>query len=206
MPQKIAVLDYGMGNHFSVVKRLLKFDCDAYTCNSINGIIKADKIILPGVGHFGKAVDNIRKLGISEILNEAVLEHKKPILGICLGMQLMAKCSEEGNSEGLGWFDAKVVRFNISDYLSFKIPHIGWNTVEIKKDSALLKNIPNNSEFYFVHAYHMQTNINQDILGISNYAYPFVSALEKDNIFGVQFHPEKSHEIGNTLLENFTKL
>jgi glutamine amidotransferase len=121
-------------------------------------------------------------------------------------MQLMAKYSEEGNSEGLGWFDAKVVRFNISDYLSFKIPHIGWNTVEIKKDSALLKNIPNNSEFYFVHAYHMQTNINQDILGISNYAYPFVSALEKDNIFGVQFHPEKSHEIGNTLLENFTKL
>ena len=206
MPQNIMVLDYGMGNHFSIVKRLLKFDCRVFAGNSVKEMSEADKIVLPGVGHFGKAVENIKKLGVLDALNEAVLAKQKPILGICLGMQLMAKKSEEGNTEGLGWIDAEVVKFKITNSLHFKIPHIGWNTVEQKKDAALLKNIPSNSEFYFVHAYHMHNNQNQDILGVTNYEYSFVSAIEKDNIFGVQFHPEKSHDIGNTLLENFTKL
>ncbi len=200
------VLDYGMGNHFSIVKRLLKFDCRVFAGNSVKEMSEADKIVLPGVGHFGKAVENIKKLGVLDALNEAVLAKQKPILGICLGMQLMAKKSEEGNTEGLGWIDAEVVKFKITNSLHFKIPHIGWNTVEQKKDAALLKNIPSNSEFYFVHAYHMHNNQNKDILGVTNYEYSFVSAIEKDNIFGVQFHPEKSHDIGNTLLENFTKL
>ena len=200
------VLDYGMGNHFSIVKRLLKFDCRVFAGNSVKEMSEADKIVLPGVGHFGKAVENIKKLGVLDALNEAVLAKQKPILGICLGMQLMAKKSEEGNTEGLGWIDAEVVKFKITNSLHYKIPHIGWNTVEQKKDAALLKNIPSNSEFYFVHAYHMHNNQNQDILGVTNYEYSFVSAIEKDNIFGVQFHPEKSHDIGNTLLENFTKL
>lgn len=206
MPQNIMVLDYGMGNHFSIVKRLLKFDCRVFAGNSVKEMSEADKIVLPGVGHFGKAVENIKKLGVLDALNEAVLAKQKPILGICLGMQLMAKKSEEGNTEGLGWIDAEVVKFKITNSLHYKIPHIGWNTVEQKKDAALLKNIPSNSEFYFVHAYHMHNNQNQDILGVTNYEYSFVSAIEKDNIFGVQFHPEKSHDIGNTLLENFTKL
>jgi glutamine amidotransferase len=206
MPQNIMVLDYGMGNHFSIVKRLLKFDCRVFAGNSIKEMSEADKIVLPGVGHFGKAVENIKKLGLLDALNEAVLGKQKPILGICLGMQLMAKKSEEGNTEGLGWIDAEVVKFKITHSLYYKIPHIGWNTVEQKKDAALLKNIPSNSEFYFVHAYHMHNNQNQDILGVTDYEYSFVSAIEKDNIFGVQFHPEKSHDIGNTLLENFTKL
>jgi glutamine amidotransferase len=206
MPQNIMVLDYGMGNHFSIVKRLLKFDCRVFAGNSIKEMSEADKIVLPGVGHFGKAVENIKKLGLLDALNEAVLGKQKPILGICLGMQLMAKKSEEGNTEGLGWIDAEVVKFKITHSLHYKIPHIGWNTVEQKKDAALLKNIPSNSEFYFVHAYHMHNNQNQDILGVTDYEYSFVSAIEKDNIFGVQFHPEKSHDIGNTLLENFTKL
>lgn len=206
MPQNIMVLDYGMGNHFSIVKRLLKFDCRVFAGNSVKEMSEADKIVLPGVGHFGKAVENIKKLGVLDALNEAVLAKQKPILGICLGMQLMAKKSEEGDTEGLGWIDAEVVKFKITNSLHFKIPHIGWNTVEQKKDAALLKNIPSNSEFYFVHAYHMHNNQNQDILGVTNYEYSFVSAIEKDNIFGVQFHPEKSHDIGNTLLENFTKL
>jgi glutamine amidotransferase len=206
MPQKIAVLDYGMGNHFSVVKRLLKFDCDAFITSSKKEIAEADKIILPGVGHFAKAVENIKKLGIWDSLNEAVLIQKKPILGICLGMQLMAKSSEEGSAEGFGWFDATVVKFKITNSLNYKIPHIGWNTVEHQKDSALLKNIPNNSAFYFVHAFHMQINANYDIIGESSYGYKFVSAVEHQNIFGVQFHPEKSHDTGNLLLQNFTKL
>ena len=206
MPQNIMVLDYGMGNHFSIVKRLLKFDCRVFAGNSVKEMSEADKIVLPGVGHFGKAIENIKKLGVLDALNEAVLAKQKPILGICLGMQLMAKKSEEGNTEGLGWIDAEVVKFKITNSLHYKIPHIGWNTVEQKKDAALLKNIPSNSEFYFVHAYHMHNNQNQDILGVTNYEYSFVSAIEKDNIFGVQFHPEKSHDIGNTLLENFTKL
>jgi glutamine amidotransferase len=206
MTQKIAVLDYGMGNHFSVVKRLMKFNCDAFIAHSKKEINEADKIILPGVGHFANAAENIKGLEIWDSLNEAVLIKKKPILGICLGMQLMAKNSEEGNADGLGWFDANVVRFKVSENSNFKIPHIGWNTVTQKKDSALLKDIPNNSEFYFVHAYHMKTSKSQDILSESNYAYDFVSAVEQENIFGVQFHPEKSHELGNLLLQNFTKL
>ncbi len=206
MPQKIAVLDSGMGNHFSVVKRLLKFNCDAYIAQSNKDINEADKIILPGVGHFAKAVENIKGLGIWDSLNEAVLIKKKPILGICLGMQLMAKSSEEGNAEGLGWFDANVVRFKVSENTNFKIPHIGWNSVAQKKDSNLFSNISEQSEFYFVHAYHMQVSKIQDILGESSYAYDFVSAVERENIFGVQFHPEKSHDSGNLLLQNLTKL
>ena len=206
MPQKIAVLDYGMGNHFSVVKRLLKFNCNAYVTNTNKGINEADKIILPGVGHFAKAVENIKGLGIWDSLNEAVLIKKKPILGICLGMQLMAKSSEEGNVEGLAWIDANVIRFKVSESTSFKIPHIGWNSVAQKKDSNLFSNISEQSEFYFVHAYHMQISKIQDILGESNYVYGFVSAVERDNIFGVQFHPEKSHDSGNLFLQNLTKL
>jgi glutamine amidotransferase len=195
-----------MGNLFSVKKKFRKLGEDITVTSNPTEINNADKILLPGVGHFGKAMDNLKSLNLLDILNENVLIKKKPILGICLGMQLMAKRSEEGNAEGLGWFDAEVVHFNVADKLRYKIPHTGWNQITKVKDSMLLKDIPDAAEFYFVHSYHFKCNNPQDILNLTEYEYSFVSAVEKDNIFGVQYHPEKSHDIGITMLNNFIAL
>lgn len=203
---KIVIVDYGMGNLNSVKRKFNRLRFDAHITSDIAEISVADKIILPGVGHFEKAMENLKKLHLIDVLNELVLVKSKPVLGICLGMQLMAKYSEEGNVEGLGWFDANVVKFNVSDKLKFKIPHIGWNQVEICKQSLLMKDIPAMSEFYFVHSYHFQTKQQQDVLNITEYDYKFVSAVEKNNVFGVQYHPEKSHDVGGVLLKNFIDL
>lgn len=166
-------------------------------------IQKADKIILPGVGHFKLAMENLAKLDMIDALNEFALVRKKPILGICLGMQLMAKASEEGNTEGLGWIDTAVIRFRVNDTLQYKIPHIGWNQLLIAKDNGLFRNIPDRSEFYFIHAYHYAADGNKDVTGETIYETKFPSAIARENIFGVQFHPEKSQETGISLLENF---
>ncbi len=206
MPNKVLILDYGMGNIFSVTKKLNRLKIDSFVSSSEEAILTADKIILPGVGHFGKAMENLKKLNLIEILNQEVLIKKKPILGICLGMQLMANKSEEGNVEGLGWIDANVVKFNITNKLKYKVPHTGWNQVNISKESKLMNNIPNSSEFYFVHSYHFKTNNPIDILNETDYESRFVSAIEKENICGVQYHPEKSHDTGEILLKNFVNL
>jgi glutamine amidotransferase len=206
MHGKVVIIDCGMGNLFSVKKKFRKLGEDITVTSNHTEINNADKILLPGVGHFGKAMDNLKSLNLLDILNENVLIKKKPILGICLGMQLMSKRSEEGNAEGLGWFDAEVVHFNVADKLRYKIPHTGWNQITKVKDSMLLKDIPDAAEFYFVHSYHFKCNNPQDILNLTEYEYSFVSAVEKDNIFGVQYHPEKSHDIGITMLNNFIAL
>ena len=145
---RILILDYGMGNIFSVQKKIKSLGLNPITSNSIEEILNADKIILPGVGHFKKAMMNLKKLNIIQALNEKILDKKTPVLGICLGMQLMAQNSEEGNLNGLGWFDATVKKFNIQDKLNFKVPQIGWNTISINKKSDLMIGIPNQSEFY----------------------------------------------------------
>ena len=163
----------------------------------------ADKIILPGVGHFKKAMENLLNLNMIDSLNEFVLVKKKPILGICLGMQLMANSSEEGNVPGLGWMDGSVTKFNVRDKLKYKIPHTGWNQVFICKDNPLLKNIPDSSEFYFIHSYHFNAHNGGDVLTETIYETKFPSSLAKENILGVQFHPEKSHAAGSVLLQNF---
>jgi len=169
-------------------------------------IVNTEKIIFPGVGHFGKAMSKLKELNLVDTLHEAVLVKRKPILGICLGMELMAKGSQEGNAEGLGWLDAEVVDFNVSDKTKYKIPCIGWNQIHIKKDSLLMNNISDLSEFYFLHSYHLKINNQSDILNETQYDYFYPSAIEKDNIFGVQYHPEKSHEAGAQLLKNFIGL
>jgi imidazole glycerol-phosphate synthase subunit HisH len=201
--QVITIVDYGMGNLLSVKKKLDRLNYGTKISSSPADILASDKIILPGVGHFQKAMKNLQILGLYNALNEAVLQKKIPVFGICLGMQLMAKHSQEGDAEGLGWFDAEVVKFNIKDTLKYKIPHTGWNQAMIKKQSKLMNGIPDNSEFYFVHAYHIKLNNNADALHETDYEYPFVSAVEKENIIGVQYHPEKSHEDGELLLKNF---
>lgn len=206
MKDKIVIIDYGMGNLHSVWKKLKKLNANVIVSNNYNDIKSSDKIILPGVGHFGKAMDSLNSLNLIDVLNEHVLIAKKPILGICLGMQLMTNSSAEGNVKGLGWFDAEVIRFNVKDTLEYKVPHTGWNQIDIKKESALMKDIPNFSEFYFVHSYHVSTKQKSDILNNTEYEYSFVSAIEKENIFGVQYHPEKSHDVGELLLNNFINL
>lgn len=195
-----------MGNLFSVKKKLSRLKIDAITSSSPKDVELADKLILPGVGHFHKAIENLKSLNLYYSLNEAVCIKKKPILGICLGMQLMAKKSEEGNATGFGWIDAEVNKFRVNDKLKYKIPHIGWNQIIKTKDSVLMKNIPDLSVFYFVHSYHLKTNNPDDILNETEYEYHFTSAIEKENIFGVQYHPEKSHDAGEILLNNFVKL
>jgi imidazole glycerol-phosphate synthase subunit HisH len=206
MSLNIAIVNYGMGNLHSVYKRLTQLNLQPVLATSYAEIMKADKIVMPGVGHFEKAMENLKKLGIYDALNEAVLVKKKPILGICLGMQLMAKKSEEGDAEGFGWFDADVMKFRIQDQVKFKVPQTGWNTVQICKESTLLEGIENESEFYFLHSYHYNNTSSGDILTKTGFEYEFVSAVEKDNIFGTQFHPEKSHSSGTRLFKNFIQI
>jgi glutamine amidotransferase len=206
MKKNIVIVDYGMGNLYSIYKKLKLIGANAVISSDPNVISNSDKIILPGVGHFKKAMDNLKNAGLIEVLNENVLEKNKPILGICLGMQLMASFSEEGNENGLGWIDCNVSSFKVKDSIRYKIPHTGWNQVKIKKESRLMKNIPENTEFYFVHSFHIKNEKQEDVLNETCYEYNFTSAFEKDNIFGVQYHPEKSHTVGLKVLENFVNL
>ena len=206
MKKTLAIVDYGMGNLNSVKKKLDRLKTTASITSNPKDIIKADKIILVGVGHFAKAMKNIKELNLLDTLNEVAIIKKKPVLGICLGMQLMAKDSEEGNSEGLGWLDANVRKMQVDDTLRFKIPHTGWNKITQSKKSHLMKGIPESSEFYFVHSYHLMSNETSNILNETEYCFKFTSAIEKNNIFGVQYHPEKSHDIGEVLLKNFISL
>lgn len=203
----IVIVDYGMGNLRSVQKKFQKIGANVEITNDPKKIIKAEKIVLPGVGNFYQGMLNIKHLGLYDVLNESVLKKKTPILGICLGMQLMAKNSSEGSEiNGFGWIDAEVVRFNVQNNLKFKVPHIGWNNIFIAKESNLLSNLNNESEYYFVHSFFMQCRNSKDILAKTIYENDFVSAIQKDNIYGTQFHPEKSHDNGQKLISNFVNL
>jgi len=202
----IIIIDYHMGNILSIVNKIKRIGYEAIVTNEINLIKKADKIILPGVGHFQKAIENLNQLQLLDVLNETVLLRKTPIMGICLGMQLLARHSEEGNVNGLNWLNAEVVKFKINDQLKYKVPHIGWNNAIVKKKSSLFTGLSEDSMFYFVHSYHMVCNDEKDILTQTEYEYSFTSSVQKDNIFGTQFHPEKSHDAGEVLLRNFINL
>jgi len=201
----IVVIDYRMGNIRSILKTINKFGYNVLVTDDFDTIKMAGKLILPGVGHFQKGMERLKERNLIELLNQRVLKEKTPILGICLGMQLFSKFSEEGYTEGLGWINANTVRFNV-DNAKYKIPHIGWNTLTNKKESKLFKDISPDNEYYFVHSYHVQCEDSKDILALTNYGCDFVSAIEKDNIFGTQFHPEKSHDWGARILFNFLKI
>ncbi len=206
MDHSTIILDYNAGNIQSVRRKLERVGSSVTVTNDPSLVLKADKIIMPGVGHFGNAMDQLKNLNLIDALNEAVLVRKAPILGICLGMQLMAKHSEEGNCNGLAWVNGFIKRFQVTDTLNYKVPHMGWNTVHITKKSKLMDGIDENAAFYFVHSFHFETEENDLILNETNYDYNFVSAFEKENIFGVQYHPEKSHETGERLMRNFISL
>lgn len=202
----ITVVDCGAGNLQSVNRRLDELGAKVLISSDPAKIANAEKILLPGVGHFGKAMENLVQSGLADALHEAVLVKRVPILGICLGMQLMASSSAEGGSAGLGWFGGSVVRFEVHDKLHFKVPHMGWNKVRQAKKSLLLTGIPDNSEFYFVHSYYYTSKNEDEVLLTSDYSSRFACGIERDNLFGVQFHPEKSHEVGRQMLRNFVDI
>jgi imidazole glycerol-phosphate synthase subunit HisH len=199
----VGIVNYGMGNLWSVKKKLDRIKIDSLISDSWKDLKDCDRLILPGVGHFSNAIAEIKRRDLWSYLDDEVVLNKKPILGICLGMQLMAKSSEEGDEAGFGWFDAEIIRFRINDKLKYKVPQIGWNQIIVKKDSHLFKGVDLETGFYFVHSFHIVCNDKYDILNETTYEYPFVSAVKKGNITGVQYHPEKSHEAGEVLFANF---
>ena len=202
----IAVVDYGMGNLLSVRNALDMLGVDAEICRNPGGLRDAGKIILPGVGAFRDCLHNLKTTGFAEALREEVLVRKKPILGICLGMQAMARRSfEYGEHEGLGWFDADVVRLTPAD-AKLRVPHVGWNQVSYQKGHALFRGLPETPDFYFVHSFYMKCRNATDVIATTDYGGPFTVAVANGNIFGTQFHPEKSQDFGLKVLENFAAL
>lgn len=197
----VVIVDYGMGNLFSVKKILDTLGADNFISAKPEDLLKADKIILPGVGSFHAAMENLKKYQLIDALNQAH-QSKKPIWGICLGMQLMAKRSSEGgNIQGLGWLDAEVKQLKVPDHL--RVPHIGWNNVKILQTSPLFKSFLEQPTFYFTHSYAMRYHQVSEIIGECNYGIQFPVAIQKENLFGTQFHPEKSQLNGKILIENF---
>ena len=202
----IGILNYGMGNLKSVQKAVEHHGVTTKLIETHSDFDKITKIILPGVGHFGQAMTQLKSRDLINPLHSAICEQTIPVLGICLGMQLMCKSSEEGDAEGLGWIDATVQRVEPQDTLRYKVPHTGWNTLEKQKSSGLLENIASPVEMYFVHSYYVKCNNPSDVLTLTNYTLSFASSFEHKNIFGVQFHPEKSHQSGSVMLKNFLNL
>jgi glutamine amidotransferase len=200
----IAIIDYGLGNLGSIRNMLKKIGATSQITNDINLIDKADKIILPGVGSFDYGMSKLNELNLVDILWKKAMVDKIPILGICLGVQLMTRGSREGILPGLGWFDAETVPFDFSNFSeNLIVPHMGWNRIRPNRETPLLINMHENPKFYFVHSFHLKADRPQDVMLYSTYGYEFASALEKENILGVQFHPEKSHKYGMCLLNNF---
>ena len=198
---KIVIVNYGLGNLRSVQKAFERAGADVVISSDLNIIRKADKLVLPGVGHFSEGMRKLRETELISVLNEQVLNKKKPILGICLGMQLMTKYSEEANVDGLKWIDAETKKFNVS----LKIPHIGWNTIELQ-ENKLMDNLNVKDDFYFTHSYYVTSNIKNSKLLYTEYEINFISGFASENIYGVQFHPEKSHSSGIKLIKNFINL
>lgn len=199
----IAVVDYGMGNVRSLFNALQYVGCDAIVTSEPEAIRRAERLILPGVGAFGDAVDALRARGLDELLDLAVRRDGKPMLGVCLGMQLLARSStEHGTHIGLGWIDAEVTRFELSPGL--KIPHVGWNEIEYRPDEPLFRGLkPGERNFYFVHSFHMRCFRQADVIATCDYGGRFTAAVRHENVMATQFHPEKSQDNGLRVLENF---
>ena len=199
----ITIINYGLGNLYSISNMLNKIGVENEVTNDKKQIKKAEKLILPGVGSFDQGVKNIKGLNLFDCLNEKVLIDKTPILGICLGMQLLTNSSEEGEEHGFCWLDAETKKFN---HQALKIPHMGWNSINIEKPSSMFNHLDKERRYYFVHSYYVECHDEKDILTTTDYGHPFTSMVEKGNIYGAQFHPEKSHTFGIELLTNFAKL
>ena len=204
----IGVINYGSGNIKAILNVYNRLNIDAFIANTPEDIRKADKIILPGVGAFDATMEKLVCSGLIDTLNECVMKYKIPVLGICVGMQVMAKTSEEGVLDGLGWFDAEVKKIDSKSKKGEPVvlPHMGWNSVEQSKTNKLFRGIDTETGFYFIHSYHVVCKKEEEILAKTNYVNGITSAISRDNIFATQFHPEKSHKNGIQLFKNFSEL
>ena len=204
----ITIIDYEMGNVGSIANMLKYIGVESTIESDPDKIKNASKILLPGVGSFDTAIKKIKEKNLLEVLNEKALKEQVPVLGICLGMQLLTNGSEEGKENGLGWIPAKTIAFKDRIDNALKIPHMGWNLVKKAQETSLTKDFEQfeESRFYFVHSYFVEVEEEQNSILKTDYGVEFDSAIAKDNIFGAQFHPEKSHKFGMKLFENFARL
>ena len=203
----IAIIDYGAGNIASIRNMLKRLGKDSVLTSDPAVLGDAEKLILPGVGHFDYGMEKLEQSGIVPMLNHRVLEEKIPILGICLGVQLFTQRSDEGVRPGLGWIDAETIAFDRSRLKQTdRVPHMGWSTLDVTRPSRIFMPLDAAARFYFVHSYHLRCRQREDVIGQVSHGYPIDVAIEHGNIFGVQFHPEKSHRFGMEVLRNFTNL
>lgn len=202
----VAIVEYGMSNIDSVARAVEYCGGRPFVTSDPSVLATASHLILPGVGSFDKGMENLRKRGLVDVLNEQVIGNRIPFLGICLGMHFLATRGHEGQeSQGLGWIDGDVVRLQSRDE-SEKIPHVGWNRIDRVGPNALLDKIESGKDFYFVHSYHLSCSNPDQVLALTPYCGSFASVVGRDNIFGVQFHPEKSQKGGFQLLRNFLSI
>ena len=207
---KVTIVDYNSGNISSVINSFLEVAKDKVNIevtSDLSKIKSSDKLVLPGQGSFKSCVDALNKIdGLTETLNEFAINNKKPLLGICVGLQMFADVGyEETETKGLGWISGKVSKIDNQNG-KFKLPHIGWNQINIVKESKIFKEIENNSHMYFVHSYELIPNDKSVIAATTDYCSNIVCSVEKENIFGTQFHPEKSDKIGLKIIDNFMNL
>ncbi len=203
----ITIVDYGMGNLGSIHNMFKKIGAETEITSDLDKISKAKKILLPGVGAFDAAMKIIAGSELIHVLNDKALKEKIPVLGICLGMQLLTNHSDEGELKGLGWIDAETLKFKPENYTEkIRVPHMGWNLVKIEKETLLTKNFFPENRFYFVHSYYVKCKHEKNKLMTTHHGLDFDSAIINDNIFGAQFHPEKSHKFGMQLFKNFSSL
>jgi glutamine amidotransferase len=202
----ITIVNYGVGNLASIKNMLKKAGFESELATDEKTIGKASKIILPGIGAFDHCMSEFNKSGLRNIVTKQVLEQKTPVLGICVGLQMLMEGSEEGTEQGLGWIAGRTVKFKKEKLGDLKIPHMGWTNVQIAKKTPLTENLGDQPRFYFVHSYYVQPSDKSDEMLTAFYGYEFTAAVNRDNIYGAQFHPEKSHKYGMRILENFARL
>ncbi len=203
----ISLIDYGVGNINAFVNIYKRLGIEVNKVQNAKEIAEASKLILPGVGSFDDAMNRLNQSGMRAALDEAVLERKTPIIGICVGMQMLAERSDEGCMPGLGWVKGQVKRFDAEKIpYKTKFPHMGWNNFAPIKDNPLLSELEKGARFYFLHSYYFECSNTENIIATTEYGIEFASAICKENIFGIQCHPEKSHHFGIKLLHNFSKL
>lgn len=200
----VGIVNYGLGNLGSIQNMLKAIGEKSIISFDIKELRKCDRFILPGVGAFDSGMNKLNESGLVEFIKDIALNEQKPILGICLGMQLLGRSSEEGTLPGLGLIPFDNIRFRLDD-TDLKVPHMGWDVVTFKQDNPLMKNLEGTQRYYFVHSYHAKCDSAENVLMTCDYGYEFSAAVVKDNIMGVQFHPEKSHNFGMAILRNFVK-
>lgn len=203
----ITIIDYGLGNVLAFVNVYSRLNIPVAVAKSAGDLVKATKLILPGVGAFDHAMQQLNLSGMRQAVEQLVLQKGIPVLGICVGMQMLAKSSDEGVLPGLGWIDGKVRRFDVSAMPhGTNLPHMGWNDVKPVADSGLFKRMEQDARFYFLHSYYFECHQQANILAVTDYGDQFSCAVRHDNVYGVQFHPEKSHHFGSQLLRNFAEI